>query len=152
VDAITARAGTAVKVNYLAGTAGLGALPEMQADFTAAFYASAEPSGAAVVTRSDAAVDLAKFPPPVQLVPAGGRGRGVAAPRVPWSARWTAILTPSVAGRYRFSLTGSGTAQLYLDRNKARIYAAGPRFQPPAWYAAARPRNRCRASENGEGS
>lgn len=32
-----------------------------------------------------------------------------------WSARWTGILTPPSDGTYVFSLTGSGTAQLYID-------------------------------------
>jgi len=34
---------------------------------------------------------------------------------VVWSAQWTGILIPPVAGRYLFSVTGSGTAQLYID-------------------------------------
>jgi len=32
-----------------------------------------------------------------------------------WSARWTGTLTPPAEGTYLFSLTGSGTAQLYID-------------------------------------
>jgi beta-glucosidase len=36
-------------------------------------------------------------------------------PRTVWSARWTGTLTPPVEGSYLFSLTGSGTAQLYVD-------------------------------------
>lgn len=32
-----------------------------------------------------------------------------------WSARWTGILAPPSDGTYVFSLTGSGTAQLYID-------------------------------------
>jgi beta-glucosidase len=118
VEAIPARAGAAVKVNYLPGTAGLGPLPEMQAEFAASFYSSAEPNGTPVATRADSGVDLAKFAPPAQIVPAppaGGRGRGAAAPRGPWSARWTTTLMPAVSGRYRFSLTGSGTARLSID-------------------------------------
>jgi beta-glucosidase len=117
VDAITGRAGSNIKVRYVPGTPGLGPLPEMQGNFAAAFYTSADLAGNAVSTRTDTAIDLAKFPPPTQVVPAppagGGRGRG-GAPRTPWSARWTTTLTPSATGRYRFSLTGSGTARLYL--------------------------------------
>lgn len=111
VDAITARAGSTVKVSYMAGTPGLGPLQEMQAKFDAAFYSSADLTGSAVLSRSDPAVDLAKLPPPPQIAPAGGRGQGNA-PRVPWSARWTTTLTPAATGRYRFSLTGSGTARI----------------------------------------
>ena len=117
VDAITARAGSAIKVSYVAGTPGLGPLPEMQATFAGSYYASPDLAGDALVTRTDAGVDVAKFAPPTQLVPApppgGGRGRG-AGPRNPWSARWTTTLTPSAAGRYRFSLTGSGTARIFV--------------------------------------
>ncbi len=36
-------------------------------------------------------------------------------PRIVWSARWTGTLTPPAEGTYLFSLTGSGTAQLYVD-------------------------------------
>jgi beta-glucosidase len=35
--------------------------------------------------------------------------------RIVWSARWTGTLTPPLEGTYLFSLTGSGTAQLYVD-------------------------------------
>jgi beta-glucosidase len=36
--------------------------------------------------------------------------------RIIWSARWTGTLTPPATGTYVFSVTGSGTAQLYVDR------------------------------------
>lgn len=36
-------------------------------------------------------------------------------PRIVWSARWTGTLMPPSEGTYLFSLTGSGTAQLYVD-------------------------------------
>jgi len=117
VDAIAARAGSAIRVRYVPGTPGLGPLAEMQASFSAVFYSSNDLSGAAVSSRSDSAVDLVKFPPPTDVVPAsppGGRGQGGTAPRISWSARWTTTLTPPTTGRYRFSLTGSGTARLYV--------------------------------------
>jgi beta-glucosidase len=113
VDAVTARAGNKIRVSYVPGTPGLGPLPEMQADFSASFYSSPDPTGSATSTRNDAAVDLAKFPPPAPFAPSPG-ARG---PRAPWSARWTTTLTPSATGRYRFSLTGSGTAMLYVARS-----------------------------------
>ena len=116
VDAIPARAGSAVKVAWLAGTPGLGPLPEMRADFAASFFASPDLSGTATATRPDAAVDLTKTPAPAQIAPTPGRGRA-AGPRPQWSARWTTTLTPAVNGRYRFSLTGSGTARLYVGGN-----------------------------------
>ena len=118
VDAIPARAGSTVKVSYVAGSPGLGPLPEMPGPFAASFYATGDLSGAAVNSRTDAAVDLSKLRPPTELVPAppaGGRGRGAGAPRGPWSARWTTTLKPAETGRYRFSLTGSGTGKFYVD-------------------------------------
>src|SRR5208283_659926 len=74
VDAITARAGSAVKVRYVPGTPGLGPLPEMPAAFAATFYTTADLAGAAVASRTDSAVDLAKFPPPTQVAPAPPAG------------------------------------------------------------------------------
>ncbi len=45
--------------------------------------------------------------------PAGG---GMSMPRRNiWSARWTGKLTPPATGTYLFSVTGVGTAQLYVD-------------------------------------
>ena len=32
-----------------------------------------------------------------------------------WSARWTGTLTPPATGTYRFSVTGGGTIQLYVN-------------------------------------
>jgi beta-glucosidase len=113
VDAIPARAGGAVKVTYVQGSPGLGPLPEIQAAFAARFFPTADLSGDPASSRSDSAIDLAKFPPPPPFAPAGGRGRA-AGPRVAWSARWTTTFTPSATGRYRFSLTGSGSAALSL--------------------------------------
>ncbi len=43
--------------------------------------------------------------------PAGGG----AMRRIAWSARWTGSLMPPSTGAYIFSVTGSGTAQLYVD-------------------------------------
>jgi len=115
VDAIPARGGSGVKVTYVPGPTELSPLPEMRADFAASFYSSADLTGTPVAARTDAAIDLAKTPPPAQLIPAG-RGRG-AGPRTAWSARWTSTLTPAATGRYRFSLTGSGTARLSVGGN-----------------------------------
>jgi len=116
VDAITARAGSQVKVTWVPGNPGLGPLPAMASEFAVSFYAGSDMNGTPVAQRTDAGADLAKFAPPAQLVPAGGRGRGAAtAPRVPWSARWVATFTPAAAGRYRFSVTASGTARMFVD-------------------------------------
>jgi len=114
VDAITARAGSAVKVTYVPGNPGLGPLPAMAGEFATSFYAGSDLSGTAVAERTDAGVDLEKFAPPPQLVPAGGRGRGNA-PLVVWSGRWVTRFTPATAGRYRFSVAASGTARLFVN-------------------------------------
>ncbi len=114
VDAIPARAGSGVKVTYVPGNPGLGPLPVMAGEFAAAFYSGPDMSGTALAQRTDPAVDLVTYAPPAQLVPAGGRGRG-AGPGVRWSARWIAGFTPAAAGRYRFSVTGSGTARMFVN-------------------------------------
>jgi beta-glucosidase len=83
VDAITARAGSAVKVTYVPGNPGLGPLPAMAGEFAASFYEGPDIGGTPVAQRTDAGVDLGKFAPPAQLVPAGGRGRGAATGTAP---------------------------------------------------------------------
>jgi len=65
VDAITARAGSAVKVTYVPGNPGLGPLPPMAGEFATSSYAN--------------------------------------------------TFTPATAGRYRFSVTASGTARLFVN-------------------------------------
>jgi beta-glucosidase len=40
---------------------------------------------------------------------------GTAPPKSVWSARWTGMLIPPLNGTYLFSVTGAGTAQLYVD-------------------------------------
>lgn len=46
----------------------------------------------------------------------GGRGAGgFGGAQTAWSARWLGTLTPPVTGTYRFSVTGAGTIQLYID-------------------------------------
>ena len=49
---------------------------------------------------------------PKQAPPPAG---GASPRRIAWSARWTGILMPPATGDYIFSVTGSGTAQLYVD-------------------------------------
>ena len=135
VDAITARAGSSVKVVYEPGAPGIGPLPEVPANvlkpssgdgagLLASYYSSGDSTGIPVVARVESGVKAGA--PPAELVPAppaptppqpgarGGRGGG-RGPRKPWSVRWTGTLNPPSSGRYRFSLTGAGTAQLYVD-------------------------------------
>jgi beta-glucosidase len=132
VDAITARAGSAVKVVYEPGTPGIGPLSAVPANvlkpssgdgegLLASYFNSGDSTGVPVVARVEAGVKAtappaelnpAPEPPPQPQPGARGGGRG---PRRPWSVRWTGTLNPPASGRYRFSLTGAGTAQLYVD-------------------------------------
>jgi beta-glucosidase len=175
LEAITARAGSTIKVVYERGTAGIGALPPIPANvlkpasgqgegFLASYFTSMSATGIPVVTRVEAAVGTSQPPPELTPAPAGrgatpgenppappagttappaaappnaagagqpgrgtadaggpggagggrgGRGGGRGGPS--FSATWTATLNPPTTGPYTFSLTGSGTAQLYVD-------------------------------------
>lgn len=133
LDAITARAGSAVKVIYAPGTAGIGPLPAIPAGvlkprsgegegLLASYYSSADSNGIPVVARVEPGArtttpppEIAPPPPPQAAPGRGGRGGGGRGPRRAWSARWTGTLNPPATGIYLFSLTGSGTAQLYVD-------------------------------------
>jgi beta-glucosidase len=154
LDAITARAGNAVKVTYTPGTAGIGPLAPIPDDalkpdsgqgkgIIARYFNSADSNGIPVVLRIEPGIkDVSN--PPAEFYKALGieapGARGAALPaglasdapaakapqpgaspvgRMPrrsaWSARWTGILTPPSTGSYLFSITGAGTAQLYVD-------------------------------------
>ncbi len=146
LEAITARAGSGVKVVFESGTAGIGPLPPIPSSvlkpysgegdgLLASYYSSADANGVPAVSRVEAGVQAtappaepgaapAPTPPPPQPQEAagagapggrGGRGPGGRAPRRAWSARWTGTLMPPATGVYAFSMTGSGTAQLYVD-------------------------------------
>lgn len=125
LDAIRLRAGNAVKVTYARGTLGIGPLPAVPSTawkpangegqgLAASYFPNADWSGAPVVARVDPTVDFADIPaeqlnPPPQSRGVGGR------PRAIWSARWSGVLMPPSTGIYRFSVTGGGTAQLYVN-------------------------------------
>ena len=141
LEAITARAGGSVKVVYEQGTAGIGPLAEIPSrvlkpssgdgdGLLASYFSSTDSNGIPVVARVEPTVKVSgpppelAPPPPAQTPQAaapppdgrrGGRGAGGRAPRRAWSARWTGMLTPPATGVYKFSLTGSGTTQLYVD-------------------------------------
>ena len=145
LEAITARAGSGVKVTYARGTLGIGPLPPVPADvltppsgqgkgLEAQYFRSADWSGEPLATRIDPTINFPGAP-----LPELGRPFPVAAPpaaasdppnpraaapqptgggalRPPlWSARWRGSLTPEATGVYRFSLRCGGTAQLYVD-------------------------------------
>lgn len=157
IDAITARAGNAIKVTYVQGTAGIGPLPAIPANvlksasgegqgLLARYFNSADSNGLPVVSLVEPGVKDISNPPAefystLGLPPVPGASGGAPAPsagaapsqpgtpgaaagappaggnmrRGAWSARWTGTLTPPVTGTYVFSITGSGTAQLYVD-------------------------------------
>ncbi len=143
LDAITARAGSGIRVTYARGTAGVGPLASIPADalkpasgegrgLTASYFNGADATGIPVVSRLEPGTwDVANPPAeyfgalglPVPAAPGakpaagpgGAPGSGSAPRRTAWSARWTGSLIPPVTGDYVFSVTGSGTAQLYVD-------------------------------------
>ncbi|MFJ6436166.1 beta-glucosidase H [Streptomyces sp. NPDC091416] len=120
LQAIRARAGTAVKVTHAQGTRGDLPLPAVPSDvlrtatgavgLTAAYYAGADATGTPVITRTEPAVDFTA--PPVGSLPQV------------WSARWTGTLTPNTTGLHRFSLLPAGTTSLVVD---GRTVASGTR-------------------------
>jgi beta-glucosidase len=162
IDAITARAGSAIKVTYSPGTAGIGPLPAIPDSalnptsgdgrgLQARYFSSADATGLPVVSRVEPGVQNVSRPPaefykalglpaleargpmplpaptpPPDAAPGqpGAPGAATGPPagagmgglrRTAWSARWTGTLTPPSTGVYMFSVTGAGTAQLYVN-------------------------------------
>ena len=124
IEAIRTRAGETVKVLYAQGTVGIGPLPAIPAQvlkppsgedagLLASYFSSPDANGLPVTTRIEPGVQsVSGLPGEKAPSPFGGASRSA------WSARWTGILTPPVSGNYLFSLTGSGTAQLYVDNKQ----------------------------------
>ena len=127
VDAIRARAGDSVRVDYSRGNAGIRALPSVppsvltppggKGNGLEGTYYGTPYYSTKVLTRIDPSIEFGAnpgipAPPPGTLV-----RKDVGANRFePWSAQWTGTLTPPATGRYSFSLTGAGTAELFVDR------------------------------------
>ena len=115
-DDLRMRAGSAVRVTYVQGSLGLGALPvvppavlhtpEGGAGLRAEYFAnpSLDFAGPALVTRTDPGADV-QGPAPVPGLP-GNNG---------WSVRWSGTLTPRLSGSHHFTLSGAGSGRLYLD-------------------------------------
>jgi len=115
LDGILARA-QGVPVSYAPGTLGVVPLPVLPSErlmplsepgpgLLGTFFAGTDFSGAPVTTRVDARLDFETDPRPLAKIP------GTTAS----SARWTGTLLPPSTGRYRFSITTSGLARLFLD-------------------------------------
>ena len=121
-EAIATRAGAAIKVTYHPVGVGIRPLPLLTGDvltpssgvghgLTAAYFRSSDSTGAPAVTRIEPSVDVHGLPAP-EL---GDATFFFGPPKISWSARWTATLTPPSTGDYQFSLAGAGTASLTLD-------------------------------------
>lgn len=117
---IEARAGAKIRVSYAAGTLGVAApLPPVPSavwtppsgnghGLEAHYYKSGDWSGKPV-TRIDPTINFSGTPD----------AAGASNARKPlWSARWTGTLTPPATGRYRLSVTGGGTARLYIANRR----------------------------------
>ena len=123
IDAIKARAGD-IPVRYERGTAGVRPLYSIPADvftlpdemgrglrgeyFHTPWYWSD------AVTRIDPKIEFGQDPgiPPA---PEGLLGRMENAQAVSWSAQWSGYVIPPKSGEYAFSLSGTGTAELYIN-------------------------------------
>ncbi|MGX1274696.1 glycoside hydrolase family 3 protein [Streptomyces phaeoluteigriseus] len=111
LQAIRARAGSAVTVTHTQGTKGdlpLATVPSSAlrtptgaSGLTGTYYGGAATTGAPVATRTDPTVDFTGAP--VDGLPAV------------WSAKWTGTLVPTVTGLHRFSLLPAGSASLKIN-------------------------------------
>lgn len=107
LDALRARAPAGTRLIHAQGTAGIGELPLASAKalgvgaWTARYYNNGRLLGTPAITRSEAVVDSLKQAP---------EGLGL-----PWSARYTTTFTAPKDGLYRFSLTGGGHIQMFVD-------------------------------------
>ncbi|MGH8328654.1 MAG: glycoside hydrolase family 3 C-terminal domain-containing protein, partial [Steroidobacteraceae bacterium] len=125
LTAIRERAGASVRVSYARGDLGARPLPLVPAavltppsgsghGFEGQYFGTPD-YGAPVLTRVDPTIDFGADPH-IPRPPAGT----LAKPRyphtpAPWSAKWSGTLMPPASGLYGFSLTGAGTAELFLD-------------------------------------
>ena len=127
--AIRARAGSGITVSYERGNAGVRALPVIPAEvfsppskqgngLQGEYFGTPWYYGK-LLTRIDAQLD-GRRDMSLPALPAGllGEAPVFGMPQMRWSARWTGTLTPPVTGLYSFSLSGTGTAALYLDHRR----------------------------------
>ena len=141
---IRARAGAGTRVAVAQGTLGDVRLPVLPAEHLAPssgpgpglyaeYWGGDEAAGAPVRSGVEPGLDVAHAPDGVSM---------------PWCARWTGTLTPAVSGPHRFSLTGAGVAELFLDdavvvagMREADRFAGGPELplQGVAHLEAGRP-------------
>ncbi len=115
-DEIKRRAGGSVRVTYVQGSLGLDALaaiptsllhsPEGGAGLRAEYFGNPglDFTGSPLTVRTDPGAQV-HGPAPVSGLPANNG----------WSARWSGTLTPRLSGVHHFTLSGAGSARLYLD-------------------------------------
>ncbi|TCC36403.1 beta-glucosidase [Kribbella speibonae] len=102
LEGIQSRAGAATTVTQSQGSAGdLAATTLVSGPWTAKFWNSAEPQGEPVLTRTDSTIDFTG-PLPSALT-------------TPFSATWTATVTPPETGTYRFTTLVSGDMTLAVN-------------------------------------
>ncbi len=111
LQAIKTRAGDTLTVTHAQGTTGDIPLPTVPSTvlrtvggasgLTARYYASPQPTGTPVTTRTDRVIDFTGAP--VENLPEV------------WSATWSGTLTPTHTGLHRFSLLPAGTTTLKID-------------------------------------
>jgi beta-glucosidase len=121
LSGIRSLVGHSSKITYAAGTLGDARLPDVPSSvltpssgsghgLRATFFSSQTPaggtSGAQTATRVDPNVDFTGPAKPLSPIPNSGGAN---------SAEWTGTLHPAATGTYRFSLTTSGIARLYLN-------------------------------------
>ena len=123
IDAIRERAGD-IPVRYERGTAGVRPFYSIPAEvFTPPDEKGHGLKGeyfhtpwywADAITRIDPKIEFGEDPgiPPA---PDGLLGKIENAQPVSWSAQWTGFITPPKSGEYAFSLSGTGTAELYIN-------------------------------------
>lgn len=120
-EAIAQRAGSSIRVSYHEAGTGIRPLPLLKGDmlvpsggsgqgFSAAYYRSSDLSGAPAASRIDPAVDVNGLP----AAELGPEVRSLGPPKLSWSGRWSATLTPAFSGEYAFSLDGAGSSRLLI--------------------------------------
>jgi beta-glucosidase len=113
---IKTRAGSSVRVTYVQGSLGLDALPaippavlhtpEGGAGLRVEYFGNPrlDFTGPLLTMRTEPGAEL-HGPAPVSGLPANNG----------WSSRWSGTLTPRLSGIHHFTLSGAGSARLYLD-------------------------------------
>jgi beta-glucosidase len=123
LEGIKARAPEGTTVTYAEGTLGDKPLPvvpstvltpsseESGEGLSGSFYSSQLPAfrGKPIETHVEKTIDFQSTEAPLQPIPGTNRA---------FSVRWTGTLTPPTTGEYRFSLTTSGNASLFIEHKK----------------------------------